>query len=139
MAMWHYNGKVFEEVDVPADVVGFVYLITNMEDGRRYIGKKRFKRSVKKPATKKRRAVRTKVTSDWADYYGSCKELQEDVASLGKDKFRRDILFLCRSLGEMSYREIAEQIDNDVLFRKDFYNTFVGCRIHANHLKSFTK
>lgn len=46
--MWTYNNKPFEEV--PEGIVAFVYLITNIENNKKYIGKKLFKftRSSKK-------------------------------------------------------------------------------------------
>ncbi len=38
--MWYYNGEVFEET--PEEYQGFVYEITELDTGMRYIGKKFF-------------------------------------------------------------------------------------------------
>jgi hypothetical protein len=132
--MWTYKNKEFTSDDIPDNVIGFVYLITNITNDKKYIGKKKFLRSYKKKS-KTKRTKRMIVESDWMDYFGSSVDLQKDVESLGKESFRREILHLCESLGDMSYLELKEQVDNNVLFRDDFYNSYVGARIHRKHLK----
>ena len=100
---WTYQGN--EITKMPEDVVGFVYLITNTTNGRKYIGKKlaRFKRS-RPPLKGRKNKRRYKVDSDWQDYYGSSDDLTIDVNKLGKDKFKREILFYCKSSQLFSYR-----------------------------------
>ena len=80
--------------------------------------------------------VRTRVESNWKDYYGSSNEVRKIVEEHGTQTFKREILKLCKNKGEMSYYEAKLQFDNDVLFRDDYYNNFIGCRIHAKHLTS---
>ena len=100
---WTHQGNKI--TNMPEDVVGFVYLITNTTNGRMYIGKKlaRFKRS-RPPLKGRKNKRRYKVDSDWQDYYGSSDDLTIDVNKLGKDKFKREILFfktpsnLCKHL-----------------------------------------
>ena len=98
---WTYKGK--EITNMPEDVVGFVYMITNTTNGRMYIGKKlaKFKRS-RPPLKGRRNKRRYKVNSDWQDYYGSSDDLTLDVNRLGKDNFSREILFYCKSKAELS-------------------------------------
>ena len=103
--MWIYNNQ--ELTELPDDCVGFVYLITNLTNDRKYIGKKlaKFARTTTKTVTlkngtKKKKKVRSKVDSDWMDYYGSSIELNKDVESLGKENFTREILFFCKSKAE---------------------------------------
>lgn len=133
--MWLYEDKEVDEL--PPDCVGFVYLITNVATGRMYIGKKGTisTRRVKVKNRKSRKVVRKE--SDWRTYYGSSAALLLDVEACGKNGFKREITRFCRSKAEMSYYEIKQQIDNEVLFKPDlYYNNFVGCRIHAKHFKT---
>lgn len=127
--MWMYKGK--QVLDIPEEFIGFVYLITNTTNNRRYIGKKltQFKRS-KKPLKGKTNKRRYTVESDWRDYYGSSDELSADVEALGKDKFKREILFWCKSKSELSYIEAREQFKHKVLESKQWYNGHIRVRVH---------
>lgn len=131
MKDWLYKGSVFSDRE---GWVGFVYLITNDITGRKYIGKKNFTRIHKYKPKGKKRARKTIKDSNWKDYFGSSKELQADVERLGKDKFSREILYLCEKKGDMSYLEAREQFDREVLLREDYYNGYIGCKINAKHL-----
>jgi hypothetical protein len=131
---WYYQGKVFTE-DMIADNVGFVYEITNLTNGKKYIGKKNFTQVRKRVSKKKKRPVRVTKNSDWQVYTGSSRSLQEDIKVLGEVNFKKEIIKLCKTKGEMSYYEIKAQLDNDVLLCDDYYNDYVGCRINRSHLK----
>jgi hypothetical protein len=126
---WTYKGK--EVVDIPPEFIGFVYLITNTTNDRKYIGKKltQFKRS-KKPLKGRTNKRRYTVESDWKDYYGSSDELTADVEALGKDKFTREIMFWCTSKSELSYIEAREQFTHKVLESKQWYNGHIRVRVH---------
>ena len=131
---WTYQGN--EITNMPEDVVGFVYLITNTTNGRKYIGKKlaRFKRS-RPPLKGRKNKRRYKVDSDWQDYYGSSEEVKTLVEDSGRDRFERRILRLCKTLGEMSYYEAKIQFETDALLKPDkYYNAFIGCKIHRKHV-----
>jgi hypothetical protein len=136
---WLYNNQLVETL--PEDCVGFVYLITNIRTDRKYIGKKLAKfskttqRTVKlKNGTKKKKKIRTKVDSDWQDYYGSSPELSKDVESQGKDNFKREILYYCKSKSECSYIEAREQFSRRVLESQDWYNGHIQVRVHGSHI-----
>jgi len=136
---WTYQGTIVESL--PEDCVGFVYLITNTISGKKYIGKKLAKFSkttykvVKlKNGTKKKKKIRSKVDSDWRDYYGSNDKLNEDVTSLGKENFIREILFYCNSKAQCSYIEAREQFNHRVLESNDYYNGQISVRVHGSHI-----
>lgn len=132
--MWYYENKEYNET--PENYQGFVYCITEVDTGKKYIGKKNFWRPKTLPKNSKRnRRVRTRVESDWRDYYGSSKEVQLLVESKGIDNYHRTILRLCETKGEMSYYEAKEQFSRDVLLSDEYYNEFIGCKIHSRHIK----
>ena len=131
---WTYQGNKI--TNMPEEVVGFVYLITNTTNGRMYIGKKlaRFKRS-RPPLKGRKNKRRYKVDSDWQDYYGSSDLLTEDVNTLGKEKFKREIIHLCKSKGECNYLEAKEQFARGVLESDDYYNGHIRVRVHGSIIK----
>lgn len=132
--MWVYNNKEFNET--PEEFQGFVYMITEKDTGKKYIGKKFFWKPKVLPVTKSRkRRVRTRVESDWRTYYGSSKEVKTLVEEKGKDNYIREILKLCRTKGECSYYEAKYQFEFDVLLSDEYYNEFIGCKIHSKHVR----
>jgi len=136
--MWIYEDQCYDET--PEEYQGFVYMITELDTDKKYIGKKFFWKPKTLPITKKRkRRVKTRVESDWRKYYGSSKEVQQLLELKGSDNFKRVILRLCKTKGECSYFEAKYQFDNDVLLRDDFYNEFIGCKIHSKHLEKSIK
>ena len=134
MTHWLYEGQPFDS-DMIGDYVGFVYLITNLQNDKKYIGKKWFWSTKKLPPLKGKKRKRTVVKeSDWKQYYGSSEEVKLLLEQLGKDNFKREILRLCKTKGECTYYEAKLQFDFDVLLRDDYYNEFIGCKIHSKHL-----
>ena len=134
---WHFEGTPFlsENID---DNFGFVYLITNIQSGKRYIGRKYFWQ-FRTPRGKKRKV---KSESDWKKYYGSCPELKEDIERLGRQNFSRTILSLHKTAGKTNFEETRQLFIHGVLtesldtggpayynsnilsryFRKDYYD-----------------
>lgn len=133
---WYMNNKVFDptEEDIKS-FHGFVYCITEIDTGKKYIGKKFFWRSKILPVTKTRkRRKRTLVESDWKKYYGSNETLKERVVEGSETNYKREIIKLCRTKGDCSYHEARLQFENGVLLDDNYYNNFVGCKIHSRHL-----
>ena len=131
-----YNEKPFESNDIQ-DYFGFVYLIENKLNGKKYIGRK-YLWQFRTPKGKKRKV---KSESNWKDYYGSCPELKEDIGKIGRENFSRTIISLHKTKGKTNYEEtrqlfvnnvLTESLDNGVpafynsnvmsrYFRKDYY------------------
>lgn len=132
---WYYNNNEFTE-DMIGESYGYVYLITNLIDNRKYIGKKFFSKAGYKTVKGKRKKIRK--PSDWLEYYGSNKSLLEDVAKHGENNFKREILHLCKTRSDCAYLELKEQIDNRVLESSDWYNDWIMVKVRKNHLKLFS-
>ena len=94
---WTYQGQLVETL--PEDCVGYVYCITCILTGRKYIGKKlaKFAKTTTKTVTlkngtKKKKKIRSKIDSDWREYFGSSVELTADIIKLGKEnQFNRKL------------------------------------------------
>jgi|TARA_B110000977_G_scaffold198342_1_gene282989 hypothetical protein len=130
---WTHLGEVVEEL--PENCVGFVYLITNLVNDKKYIGKKLARFKVTKPPLKgKKRKRRSTKESDWRDYWGSSDHLNNDVILFGEDKFTREILYLCPSRGLLSYLEAKEQFDRKVLESDEYYNGIINVRVGSSKL-----
>jgi len=129
--IWTYKNN-----DIPVDLseyIGFVYLITNLQTNRKYIGKKLLK--FKKTKTIKGKKKKLLVDSDWRTYWGSNDELKKDVKSLGEINFKREVLIFCKSKGELSYFELKEQIVQGALESDEYYNSWIMARVRKDHLK----
>jgi len=133
---WCYSGVPFTSEDI-GDYYGFVYLIENTLNGKKYIGRK-YLWQFRTPKGKKRKV---KSESNWKDYYGSCPELKEDLERYGRGVFRRTILSLHKTKGKTNFEETRQLFFNNVLteslddgtpkyyngnilnryFRKDYY------------------
>ena len=133
---WFYNGNPFTSEDIE-DHYGYVYLIENKLNGRKYIGRK-YLWQFRTPKGKKRKV---KSESNWKEYYGSCPELKEDIDKFGRENFSRTILSLHKTKGKTNFEEtrrlflnnvLTESLDNggpafynsNILnryFRKDYY------------------
>ena len=131
--MWYMNDIEF--TDAPDNIEGFVYVITDRRNDKKYVGKKKFWSVTRKPPLKgktRKRVVRKE--SDWMKYYGSSELVNQLLVEHGEDNFHREIIHLCKTKGEMSYLEAKEQFDRNVLLNDEYYNEFIGCKIHSKHV-----
>ena len=129
--MWTHKGKVVKTL--PDDCEGFVYLITNLTNDKKYVGKKLARFKVTRPPLKgKKNKRRSTKESDWRTYWGSSEHLLADVEKLGEENFTREILHYCQSRGMLSYLEAKEQFDREVLLSDDYYNGIINVRVGSS-------
>ena len=130
---WTYQGKIVEEL--PEDCEAFVYLITNIINHKKYVGKKLAKfKTTKKPLKGKKNKRRGTKESDWKTYWGSSAQLIDDVEKLGEHRFTREILYYCPNRGTASYLEAQEQFERKVLETDDYYNGIINVRIGGSNI-----
>lgn len=132
MSHWLYKGEQVNEM--PQGVIGFVYLITNLINNKKYIGRKYATSTRRKPLTKKQKEagrVRKDVVkkdSNWATYTGSNIPLNNDIEKFGKENFKFEILYFGSTKGIINYIEENLHMKHDVILREDYYNDCVGPR-----------
>lgn len=132
--MWTMNGKKFGSDDIPKGAEGFVYIITD-NDGKKYVGQKRFFSKRKLPPLKGKTRKRTKIVeSDWQKYFGSSDNVKALLEERGPEAFEREILHICYSKGELNYMEMYEQVVRGVLFSEEYHNGIINVRINASHV-----
>ena len=133
--MWLYNGKEIGDDEV-VGYAAFVYIITNLENNKRYIGKKIFTSVRRQKVKGKKRRKKVQKESNWKSYFGSNLALIADVDRLGENKFSREIVKLCKTRGTASYWEAKLQMQHEVLERpNEFYNEWIMCKVHRSHIK----
>jgi hypothetical protein len=138
---WLYQGV--EVTEIPDEYIGFIYLITELTTGKKYIGKKKcwFKKTSQKTVTlkngtKKKKKIRSLVPSDWMTYYGSSEELKKQIELNGIGAYKREIVKFCVSETELTYFEAKLQFETDCLLKPDeYYNSWIMCRCRRSNLK----
>jgi hypothetical protein len=129
--LYHNTTEQFKEEDIQ-DHLGFVYLITHIPTGRKYVGKKFFTKAKTKQVKGKKKKIR--VSSDWETYWSSSEELKSEVKTNGEEQYTREILHLCKSRSACSYWETWEIFSRHALLSDAYYNSWVTCKIHKSHV-----
>lgn len=136
---WLYKGNILSEA--PEEAFGFIYMITNLITGKKYVGRKYLSQTRRKPLTKKQKTAgrkrRTVVRSEsnWKSYTGSNAELNKDIEKLGKENFKFEILIFAETKGQVNYLEENIHHKLDVVLDPSFYNDAVGPRRFNNMVK----
>lgn len=119
-----------ESVEITEETFGFIYEITNLVTNKKYIGKKQCQSRIKrKPLKGKTRNRIDYKESDWKSYTSSSNDLNDEIKKYGKENFEFRILKTCDSKWALAYFEIKEQIDKEVLFKEEYHNGIINCRI----------
>ena len=114
----------------PLNTYGFIYVVTHIPSGKKYIGKKNLYFNNKKKLTKKEIALQsgpgrkptTKVVSkesDWKTYCGSAKSILEILKEGKHDEFKREILEFVFNKKLLTYYECKYLFKYEVLEKPD--------------------
>ena len=87
---------------------GFIYITTNLINGKRYLGQKGFNKK------------------DWKNYLGSGYLFKKALEKHGKDNFLRVIIQFCFSEEELNNAEYELSVFFDVVNSNDWYNLVLG-------------
>jgi len=132
------QGKEYKELSDFESAYGFIYMITHKETKKIYIGKKQLEFDRKKKLGKKELALieikpgrrpttkRVITESDWKTYWGSSKELNEEIKKQGLDKFERIIIQLAYNSKQLTYYEAQYQFAYNVLLTDTFNHNILG-------------
>lgn len=130
--MWLMKDIEVKEEDIDGKAIGFIYILTNTENGRKYIGKKLLTKAGYKVVKGKRKKIRK--PSDWQDYYSSSPEIKALIEERGKSLFKREVLLFCYSKSELNYFEEKLQYVYSVLESNDWYNSNIRARIFKKNI-----
>jgi hypothetical protein len=125
---WIYKGQ--EITAPPLKAFGFVYQITNLISGKKYIGRKYFSKAHTTQVKGKKK--KSRIESDWLTYWGSNSELQADVAAHGPENFRREILYIGFTRGTVNYMESKFIMVYECLESDDWYNGWMSCKVNKS-------
>lgn len=126
---WLFNGLPIEEDKIPKGAVGFLYKITNTETNQWYLGRKLLTKSKQKVVNGKKK--KTRVESDWKDYWSSNDTLKEEAA-IAPQKFKREILLFVTTMGAMAYAEEFLLYKSGALFDPKCLNGNIRAKIMRN-------
>lgn len=144
---WNFNGQTIQSIDqLPQEAFGFIYKVTHLPSGKKYIGKKVLYFNVKKKLTKKQisewdkpgrvpKTVQTQKESDWLRYYGSDKWIVQQIKEGRRDEFVREILQLCFSKKHLTFYEVYYQIVNNVLTSPEYLNDNILGKFYKSDFK----
>lgn len=125
----HQNTEISTIDQIPESAIAFIYLITRLSDGKFYVGRKMLSSNRKVRLTKKEKLLpenkrktfkRVIKETDWKDYWGSSKELLEDIKLLGNESFKREILCFLENKTDTSFYEMFYQMKMNVLFENSY-------------------
>ena len=101
--MWIYNEKTIGDKDIPSDAIGFLYRITHLSTGKWYIGRKLLSKSVTRQSKGKK--IKSKIESDWKEYWSSSDVIKALVEEKGEADFKREILIFVTTKAQLLYAE----------------------------------
>lgn len=138
MTQWLYENKEFTD---SSKYFGFIYSITNLLNDKVYIGRKYFTSAkTKQPLKGRVNKRRSRVENDWKEYWGSSITFLKEVEETGKQNFKREILRLCKTRGEVNYWEVKYMFEFDVLNAKlpngenKYYNENIMMKFTRNNI-----
>jgi hypothetical protein len=130
---WFYQDKQLDQEDIPPKAIGFIYLITQLSTGKRYIGRKLLTKAGRKTINGKTKKIR--VESDWQGYWSSSPDLRQLVKDIGEHDFRREVLQFVSSKGSLAYCEEMALYQMGALESDSFMNGNIRSKVYRSWVK----
>lgn len=129
---WYYKGDVLEDEAIPEKAAGFIYLITHTTSDRRYIGRKLLTKIHRRQKNKK--IIRSRVESDWREYWSSSPEIAKMIEEEGTDNFVREVLVFAQSKGQLNYLEEKFLYSLGVLESESWINSNIRSKMYKRNI-----
>ena len=138
---WIYKDQVVLSVkDMPEGTYGFIYEVTHIPTGKKYLGKKvlQFNRTLPplKGMKRKRKVVKE---SDWLTYFGSHQEIKQLIKEGKQDEFSREILQFVPTKKLLTYFECKYLFINEVLENNEYINDNILGKFYRKDLDTQEK
>lgn len=130
--MWLYKNEELTDDRIPEKAFGFLYLITHLPTGRRYIGRKLL--TLAKTRVKKGKKIRSRIDSGWRDYWSSSPDLIQMVEDEGKENFKREILVFAHTRGLLNYLEEKFLYEVGSMESDDWINRNIRAKIFKKNI-----
>ena len=134
MSEWSFNGKLLDDADIPK-AYGFLYVITHIPSGKRYLGRKYLTAS--KTRQVKGKKIKSRVENDWREYWGSSPYLLEMIEKEGKENFKREIILWSEGRGELNWLEVEMQVKLNVLRDDNWMNSNVSAKYYSKNISKY--
>jgi hypothetical protein len=135
--MWKYKEQIIENIEDFGEETpfGFIYIVTHVPTGKKYLGKKSLFHTLNKKLGKKELAQqpvtrgRAKTTkqiikeSDWKTYYGSEDFIKTLIKENKQNEFTREIIQLVYNKKLLTYFECKYQFTYGVLENPEWINS----------------
>lgn len=134
--VWLYQGRPLDDVDIPPKAVGFVYLMTHTETGARYIGRKLLTKA--KRSQRQGKVIKSRVESDWREYWSSSPEILKMIEEGGTGQFSREVLVFAENKSQLNYMEECLQYSLGVLETEGWLNSNIRSKAFRKHIHGKT-
>ena len=131
--MWNFKGKELSDDQIPDKAIGFIYRITQISNGKQYLGKKLLTKSATKSVKGVKKKIR--VESDWRDYWSSSPALLDYITSHGLDDFTKEILVFCSSKGSLLYCEELALYAVGALESDQWWNSNIRSKVYRSWVR----
>jgi hypothetical protein len=129
---WLYKGIELTDEMIPDNAAGFIYIIRYTPTNQKYIGRKLLTKAHRRQ--KNNKIVRTRVESDWREYWSSSPEVKRLVSEEGTDKFVREILIFADNRAKLNYLEEKFLYSVGALETEDWLNSNIRSKVYKRNI-----